>query len=118
MNECPECGKVLRGNKCACGFRQQGHVQKSIEEQRQETYEALRCKWKTSRGQCKLPGSMSGQFGSGATFYCLWHFECLSLSNPTASEDRNEFAEFWRQVEGEKFNERKVQWMFNQALGD
>lgn len=118
MNECPECGKVLRGNKCACGFKQQGHVQKSIEEQRQETYEALRCKWKTSRGQCRLPGSISPYSGNGVPFYCLWHFECLNSADPRIAENRDEFLEFFKGLDGDKFDEGKSVHRFNQSLGD
>lgn len=116
MSECPECGKVLRGNKCACGFKS-AKILKTTEEQERETYEALRCQWQGNRGQCRLPGSMSQQFGSGAKFFCHWHFECLTSSDPGISTNKEEFLAYFERVYGEKFERNKFVHRFNLSLG-
>lgn len=112
MTECPECGKTLRGRKCACGYETKLKTQ---EEKKHDAYESLRCRWMASRGQCRLVGVRSPSIGAGAPFYCPWHYECLN--NPVVSEDMGEFMEFRKQEKREKFDERQARIIFNLSLG-
>ena len=106
MNECPECGNVLRGKKCACGYSPS--FEKEGEKGNSET---LRCQWISQRGRCGLIGVVGGR----GRFYCTWHHECLN--DPRSSEDYQEFRNYFSRYDGKDYDEEKSKKRFEISLG-
>lgn len=79
MNECPDCGKPMRGVRCPCGYGQASDGPKAPA--------VTGCEWQSfGARRCLMPGSASLD---GRRWLCSWHL--ASLASPRTVDDGQEF---------------------------